>query len=161
MQRWRSLRCPPSAAVSVSAQSDSAIRGQVVAAADGSVLARIAVTLTSLPTGEAVQQPHRSDRVVCHFQASGPASTVLSVSSDGFGARELRFVLEPREVRTVTVSLEVAPRRRQRGGLRRSRIDSRHALAELDDADDRAAGGDAGVSANHAVRCDRHARRRA
>ena len=38
--------------VSLWAQSDSAIRGQVVAAADGSALAGAVVTLKALPIGE-------------------------------------------------------------------------------------------------------------
>ena len=96
-----------SAAVSASAQSDSAVRGLVVAAADGSVLGGCTVTLTSSSTGEALSAPTDATGWFA-FPVVRPGEYRLSVSLDGFAARQLTLAVEPREVRTVTVSLEVA-----------------------------------------------------
>ena len=94
-------------AVSVSAQSDSAVRGLVVAAADGSAVEGGTVTLTSSSTGEALQR-RTEEKGWFAFPGVRPGEYRLSVSADGFAARELAFAVEPREVRTVNVSLELA-----------------------------------------------------
>ena len=90
------------AAVPASAQSDSAIRGLVVAAADGSVLDGCTVTLTSSLTGEAVQRRTEATGWFA-FPIVRPGDYRLSVSSDGFTARHLTVSVAPREVRTITV----------------------------------------------------------
>ena len=95
-------------AVSASAQSDSAIRGLVVAAADGSALDGCTVTLTSSSTGEVLLPSRLKPRGGSHSPSSGPVSTACRCLSDGFAAQQLTLAVEPREVRTVTVSLEVA-----------------------------------------------------
>lgn len=41
------------------------------------------------------------------FPAVRPGEYVLSASADGFGAGEVRFIVEPRDVRSVVVALEV------------------------------------------------------
>jgi hypothetical protein len=87
-------------------QSEGTVRGRVVAAADGSMLARASVALTPVAVGEPLQAATDASGSFA-FQSVRPGEYVLSSSSDGFGSRELRFVLEPREVKTVTLSLDV------------------------------------------------------
>ena len=91
--------------VAALAQSESTIRGQVVAAADGSLLPKAAVTLTSVPTAESTQT---TADVVGRFvfQHLTPGEYVVSGSADGFAPREVRLVVDPREVRMVTLSLD-------------------------------------------------------
>ncbi|MBI4266686.1 MAG: TonB-dependent receptor [Acidobacteria bacterium] len=88
------------------AQAEGVIRGQVVAAADGSALAHSPVTLTSGASGESW---HADTDLAGWFSFSPvrPGEYALSASSDGFSARSIDLVLQPREVRLVTVSLEV------------------------------------------------------
>ena len=89
-----------------SAQAESAVRGQVVAAADGSALAEAAVTLKPVATDESVLiRTDASGRFT--FPSVSAGEYILSAASEGFRNRELRFMLAPREVQTVTMSLEV------------------------------------------------------
>ncbi|HUG91607.1 MAG TPA: TonB-dependent receptor, partial [Planctomycetaceae bacterium] len=88
------------------AQAESAVRGQVVAAADGSGLVEAAVVLKSAAGDESVQTRTDASGGFA-FPNVRPGEYSLSVSSEGFRTRELRFVLAPREARAVTVPLEV------------------------------------------------------
>lgn len=91
-----------------SAQGEGVIRGEVVAAADGSRLADALVTLKPLSGGESSQtRADAAGRFV--FVAVRPGEYVVSAAADGFQSRELRVVVAPREVRSLTVALEVAP----------------------------------------------------
>jgi hypothetical protein len=85
-------------------QSEAGIRGEVVAAADGSLLAVARVSLTARSTGEAKQvAADQAGRFT--FQNVPPGEYLLAASFEGFRPIELRLVLEPREIRTVTLSL--------------------------------------------------------
>jgi hypothetical protein len=87
------------------AQAEGVVRGRVVAAADGSALAQVPVTLTSA-SGESL---YTSTDVAGRFTfpRMRPGEYVLSAAAEGFSVREVRLVLEPREVRVVTVRLDV------------------------------------------------------
>ena len=89
------------------AQSEAVIRGQVVAAADGSALAQATATLRGVSGHDSAHAlTDQAGRFV--FQHVRPGKYVLSVSAEGFDARQLRFVLEPRELKVVSLSLELA-----------------------------------------------------
>src|SRR5436190_23091509 len=86
------------------AQSEATIRGQVVAAADGSSLPKAAVTLTAISKGESTQTiADAAGRFL--FQQLTPGEYVVSGSADGFAPREVQVVVDPREVRMVTLAL--------------------------------------------------------
>jgi hypothetical protein len=90
------------------AQSEAAIRGQIVAAADGSALAQGWVTLKSISTDASTETTVDSAGRFT-FQNVSPGEYVVSGSSEGFANRDVRVVLEPREIRAVTLALEVRP----------------------------------------------------
>ncbi|MBI4485932.1 MAG: TonB-dependent receptor [Acidobacteria bacterium] len=94
-------------AVSAWAQVDGVIRGQVVAAADGSALAGAPVTLRSQAGSERL---HTSADPAGRFVFVGvrPGEYILSAASDGFTPRDLRLVVAAREVMSVTLALDVA-----------------------------------------------------
>lgn len=92
--------------VAALAQSEATIRGQVVAAADGSLLPNAAVIITAVSTRESTRTTaDDSGRFV--FQRLTPGEYVVSGSADGFAPREMRLVVDPREVRMVTLSLDL------------------------------------------------------
>ena len=91
--------------VAALAQSEATIRGQVVAAADGLVLPKAVVTLTAVSKGESTQTTADAGRFA--FQQLTPGEYVVSGSADGFAPREVRLVVDPREVRTVTLALDL------------------------------------------------------
>ena len=94
------------AAVPASAQTDGAVRGRVVAATDGSAVGDSLLTLKAVSTEEAIEgRTSASGEFV--FPNVPPGDYILSASAPGFGARDLRFVLEPREIRTLAVTLDV------------------------------------------------------
>lgn len=88
------------------AQSEAVIRGELVAKADGSVLAQGTVTLKSIATGASMQATvDPTGRFA--FPNVSPGEYILTGASDGFSNRDVRLILEPREVRTVTLPLSV------------------------------------------------------
>lgn len=94
-------------AVSASAQSEAVIRGRLVAEADGSAIAQGTVTLKSITTGASVRATvDPTGRFA--FPDVSPGEYVLTGASDAFSDRDVRFILEPREVRTVTLSLALS-----------------------------------------------------
>jgi hypothetical protein len=90
----------------VLAQSEAIIRGQLVADADGSALPQGSVTLKSMSTGTSTQTAVDS---MGHFTFPNvtPGEYLLSGTADGFSSRDVHLILDPRDVRTVTVRLAV------------------------------------------------------
>src|SRR5687767_5831958 len=88
------------------AQSEGAVRGQVVTAAGGSALPGAAVVLTSVSTGDTLRaEADAAGRFV--FTPVTAGQYVVSAALEGFGTRELRLNIEPREIRAVTLPLDV------------------------------------------------------
>jgi TonB dependent receptor/Carboxypeptidase regulatory-like domain len=88
------------------AQSEATVRGQAVAAADGSALPAASITLKSVSSGEVREVPlDGAGRFL--VQQVVPGEYVLSGKAEGFAPRELQFALEPREIKVVTLPLEV------------------------------------------------------
>jgi outer membrane receptor protein involved in Fe transport len=90
------------------AQSEATVRGRVVAAADGSALNQGSVTLKSVDP-EASMQTAIDSMGHFAFQNVRPGEYVLSGSSEGFSSRDMQVALEPREIKTVTLALELLP----------------------------------------------------
>src|SRR3989441_233734 len=88
------------------AQGEATIRGQVVAAANGSVLAAVPVTLAPVRLGESVQITTDQEGRFS-FRNVRLGEYTLAASPDGFNPRELRVVLEPREAKVAMLSLEL------------------------------------------------------
>jgi hypothetical protein len=88
------------------AQSEAAVRGQVVAATDGSALVQAIVVLTSEPAGTS-RQASTDTAGRFAFQNVPPGAYVLAGSSAGFATRELRLAIQPREVRNIVVALDL------------------------------------------------------
>jgi outer membrane receptor protein involved in Fe transport len=88
------------------AQAEGVIRGQVVAAADGSAVGAASVALARTDLIRSTTAVADADgRFTLHDVQ--PGEYVLTVTAAGFSARETRVLIEPREVRSITVSLEV------------------------------------------------------
>jgi len=90
------------------AQGEAAVRGQTLAAANGSVLSGVAVTLQPVPDGEPVRTTTDLGGRFA-FQNLRPGEYTLTVAPDGFVPRELRLALEPRELRAVVLTLDLRP----------------------------------------------------
>ncbi len=88
------------------AQGEAAISGRALAAANSAALAGVALTLVSIPTGISIQATTDPEGRF-FFQGIRPGEYVLSSVSEGFSPGQLRFVLEPREIRIVTLSLDL------------------------------------------------------
>ena len=88
------------------AQGEAAISGQARAAANGSPLAGVALTLASIPTGSSIQTTTDPEGRF-FFQGVRPGEYVLSSVSEGFSPGQLRLALEPREIRVVMLSLDL------------------------------------------------------
>jgi outer membrane receptor protein involved in Fe transport len=112
--RWKALTVQQMVLMSIlmlsvaraRAQSEAVVRGQMVAAADGSVLAQGTVSLKSITTDASTETTVDSAGRFT-FQNVSPGVYVVSGSSNGFATRELRVILEPREVRTITLALDL------------------------------------------------------
>lgn len=89
------------------AQSEAVVRGQVVAAADASPLTGARVTLKPA-TGEETVQTTAGTGGRFVFIGVRPGAYTLSATADGFATREMSVMLEPREVTSVTVAMDVA-----------------------------------------------------
>jgi len=92
----------------VSAQTDAIVRGQVLAAADGSVLPQAEVTLTSPAIGASLRATADAAGRFAFPQVT-PASYNVSAVAQGFARRDMQLVVEPREVTRVSLSLDLAP----------------------------------------------------
>jgi TonB dependent receptor-like, beta-barrel/Carboxypeptidase regulatory-like domain len=109
--RWRTLWSACIAvviinAMSVWAQSEAVIRGQLVADADGFGLPRGSVTLKSVSTGSATET-NVDPMGYFTFSNISPGEYLVTGAADGFSNREVRVFVEPRDVRTVTLRLAV------------------------------------------------------
>jgi outer membrane receptor protein involved in Fe transport len=89
------------------AQSEAVLRGQVVAAQDRAPLAGSIVTLKSVPAGDS-QRATADTQGWFAFKDLRPGEYVVSSTHDGFAAGEIRVVLKPREIRALTVALQLA-----------------------------------------------------
>ena len=88
------------------AQGEAAIGGRALASANGSVLAGVTLTLTSDAAVESIRATTDPEGRF-FFQGVRPGQYVLSTAHEAFSPHQLRVVLEPREVRIVTLSLEL------------------------------------------------------
>jgi hypothetical protein len=93
-------------AMPVRAQSEAAIRGQLIADADGSALPQGSVTLTLRSTGTTTETTVDSTGSFT-FPSVGPGEYLLTAIADGFARRDVRLVLQPREVRAIDMRLVV------------------------------------------------------
>jgi hypothetical protein len=86
------------------AQSEGAVRGQLLAEADGSALPQCSVVMKSIATGIGTRA---TSDAAGRFTFSNvvPGEYVLTGACGGFLDRDVRLLLEPREVRTVTLAL--------------------------------------------------------
>ena len=89
-----------------SAQSQATLRGEVVAAATGSPLTGVDVTLSSSDGVELRTRTDSQGRFV--FANVRPGVKVVSATTDGFAARDVRLVVEARDVHALRLSLDVA-----------------------------------------------------
>lgn len=96
------------APVPARAQSEAVVRGQLVAAANGSPLAYGTITLVSRTTQTSMETSADADGRFA-FANVAPGEYILRGSAEGFSTRELRIGAEPREIRAVTLTLELAP----------------------------------------------------
>jgi hypothetical protein len=90
-----------------SAQSDAIVRGQVIAAADRSALAGATLMLLSYAGRDPRERTTDADgRFV--FPQVAAEQYVVFVAIDGFEARRLAVSIAPREVRVLSLALDVA-----------------------------------------------------
>ena len=89
------------------AQGEAAIRGQAVAAADGSPIAGAVVALASIPASQVIQATADDDGWFL-FPSVRPGEYVVSSAHEGFSPRQLRFALQPREIKILRLSLELS-----------------------------------------------------
>ena len=87
------------------AQAEATVRGDVVAVANGSALSGVQVTLEP-QAGESRQTVTDAEgRFV--FGVVRPGEYVVSARAEGFAARQVRLFVEPREVQSVRLALDV------------------------------------------------------
>jgi outer membrane receptor protein involved in Fe transport len=87
------------------AQAEATVRGDVVAVANGSTLSGVQVTLES-QAGESRQTVTDAEgRFV--FGVVRPGEYVVSARAEGFAARDVRLVVEPRDAQSVRLALDV------------------------------------------------------
>jgi outer membrane receptor protein involved in Fe transport len=90
------------------AQGEAVIRGQVLAAADGSALAGATVVLRPVGGGQPTEMVSDQSGHFA-FPLVRPGEYVIAGSRDGFAPAEERVILEPREVRVVSLALGLRP----------------------------------------------------
>ena len=88
------------------AQGEAAVSGHALAAANGSALAGVVITLASVQAGNSTHATTDTEGRF-FFQHVRPGEYVLSSESESFSPGQLRMWLEPREIRIVTLSLEL------------------------------------------------------
>ena len=94
-------------AIPAAAQSDAIVQGQVIAAADRSALPGATVTLQAAAGRLPKEATTDADgRFV--FAQVAPDQYVVSVGVDGFEPRHMVMTIEPREVRVLSLPLDVA-----------------------------------------------------
>jgi outer membrane receptor protein involved in Fe transport len=88
------------------AQAEATIRGDVVAAANGSPLSGVHLTLKPSSGGDSSQTTtDQAGRFM--FASIRPDEYVLSATAEGLAPRELRLVVEPRDLQSVRLTLDV------------------------------------------------------
>jgi hypothetical protein len=90
------------------AQSEAVVRGQLVAAADGSPLGQGSIALVSR-AAQASLETQADDAGRFAFANVAPGEYIVRGSFQGFSTKEIRIVVEPRAVRAVTVALDLSP----------------------------------------------------
>ena len=94
-------------ATPAAAQSDAIVQGQVIAATDRSALPGVTVTLQA--TADRVPQEATTDgNGRFAFAQVAPDQYVVSAVVDGFESRHMVVTIEPREVRILSLPLDVA-----------------------------------------------------
>jgi outer membrane receptor protein involved in Fe transport len=89
------------------AQAHGAVRGRVVAAADGSPVGRATVTLTAARGGGSQRATSDEDGWFA-FPLVEPGEHRVSATSAGFATRDVRVTVEPRDVSTIDLALALA-----------------------------------------------------
>lgn len=89
------------------AQSEAVVRGHVVAAADAAPLPGATIALQQAPGGEPVRVSADSSGLFV-FRDVVPGDYVITGAFAGFAPRALHLTLAPREIRTVTLALDLA-----------------------------------------------------
>jgi hypothetical protein len=94
-------------AIPAAAQSDAIVHGQVIAAADRSALPGATVTLQTA-AGRLPKEATTDANGRFVFAQVAPDQYVVSVGVDGFEPRHIVVTIEPREVRMLSLPLDVA-----------------------------------------------------
>ena len=89
------------------AQSDAIVQGQVIAAADGSALPGATVMLQA-GAGRGPRESTTDSAGRFTFAQVAPDQYVVSVAIDGFEPRRIVLTVEPREVRVLSLALDIA-----------------------------------------------------
>jgi outer membrane receptor protein involved in Fe transport len=89
------------------AQGEGTVRGHVITAADALGVSHAVVVLRSESTARAEETTTDADGRFSFLRVR-PGEYVLATTREGFAPAEVRFVLEPREIRVATLALEVA-----------------------------------------------------
>jgi len=92
----------------VLAQSEAVVRGQLLAAANGSPIGQGTIALVSRATQASIETTADADGRFA-FANVAPGEYVVRGSSQGFSTKEVRIVAEPREIRAVTLALDLSP----------------------------------------------------
>jgi hypothetical protein len=94
-------------AIPAAAQSDAIVQGQVIAATDRSALPGVTVTLQAA-AGRLPQEATTDADGRFVFARVAPDQYAVSVAVDGFEPRHVVMTIEPREVRVLSLPLDVA-----------------------------------------------------
>ncbi|MGH9339920.1 MAG: TonB-dependent receptor [Acidobacteriota bacterium] len=90
------------------AQGKATLRGRIVAEADGSALNEIRLELESQALPQPLQSSSDADGYF-QFQGLMPGDYSLAARHPSFATRDIRLTLKPREVRNLTIPLEIRP----------------------------------------------------